>query len=279
MDRRNLSVQRRKIVINCSKEYLELVRNATLFDDPYMDVFFKDQPQLAQFVLRLILDKPDLVVESVRIQDTIPDLGSKTVRMDITATDSTGKLYDIEFQTVLGSNLKERGRFYQSKIDNDVLRKGDDYTRLPELYIIFICRGDVPGNGKPLDHFCTRNEEGIALGDGRHLIFINADHESDWRLKELMEDFKCPDPQKMRYNEIKERSIYLKVKEEGAMSMTPAMEKYSAYLRQEGKTEGILDLIRNALKKGKSPEAISDFTDWPVDEIKKIEQEMNTKPE
>lgn len=111
-------------MINCSKEYLELVRNATLFDDPYMDVFFKDQPQLAQFVLRLILDKPDLVVESVRIQDTIPDLGSKTVRMDITATDSTGKLYDIEFQTVLGSNLKERGRFYQSKIDNDVLRKG-----------------------------------------------------------------------------------------------------------------------------------------------------------
>lgn len=110
-------------MINCSKEYLELVRNATLFDDPYMDVFFKDQPQLAQFVLRLILDKPDLVVESVRIQDTIPDLGSKTVRMDITATDSTGKLYDIEFQTVLGSNLKERGRFYQSKIDNDVLRK------------------------------------------------------------------------------------------------------------------------------------------------------------
>lgn len=78
----------------------------------------------------------------------------------------------------------------------------------------------------------------------------------------------------MRYNELKERAVYLKEMEEGLMALSPAMEKYSAHLLQEGKKEGIQKIICNALKKGRSPEAISDITDVPIDEIQKIEQEM-----
>lgn len=83
----------------------------------------------------------------------------------------------------------------------------------------------------------------------------------------------------MRYNEIKERTTYLKEKEEGLMILTPEMEKFRNNAVKEGIKEGIRTIICNSLKKGKSPEAISDIVDVPVDEIKKIEQEMNTKPE
>lgn len=256
-------------MINISEDYQEAIRNATLFNDVYMNVFFKDQPKLVQFILCLILEKPDLT----------PDPVSKETRMDITATDGAGKLYDIEFQTVLEKDLIERQRYYHSQIDHDMLKKGNEYAKLPETYVLFICRGDAAGNKKPIDQFENKNKDGIPLNDGRHTIFINADHEGDWRLKDLMEDFKCPDPKQMRHNEIKERTTYLKEKEEGLMILTPEMEKFRNNAVKEGIKEGIRTIICNSLKKGKSPEAISDIIDVPVDEIRKIEQEMNTKPE
>lgn len=138
-------------MINISEDYQEAIRNATLFNDVYMNVFFKDQPKLVQFILRLILEKPDLT----------PDPVSKETRMDITATDGAGKLYDIEFQTVLEKDLIERQRYYHSQIDHDMLKKGDEYAKLPETYVLFICRGDAAGNKKPIDQFENKNEDGI----------------------------------------------------------------------------------------------------------------------
>lgn len=204
---------------------MELVRNATLFDDLYMNVFFKDQPELVQFILRLILDKPDLI---------------------------------------------ERGRYYLSKMDNDFLKQGEDYEKLSETYVIFVCRGDAVKTGNPLDDFVRRNAKGKELNDGHHLLFINADYDGQWSLKDLMADFKSPNPKQMRYNVLKERASYLKEKEEGLMYLTPEMEKFKANVIEEK----LRKIICNALKKGRSPEAISDITDVPIDEIQKIEQEM-----
>lgn len=34
-------------MINISEDYQEAIRNATLFNDVYMNVFFKDQPSLS----------------------------------------------------------------------------------------------------------------------------------------------------------------------------------------------------------------------------------------
>lgn len=117
--------------------------------------------KLVQFILRLILEKPDLIVENVNIQNVSPDPVSKETRMDITATDGAGKLYDIEFQTVLEKDLIERQRYYHSQIDHDMLKKGDEYAKLPETYVLFICRGDAAGNKKPIDQFENKNEDGI----------------------------------------------------------------------------------------------------------------------
>lgn len=209
-------------------------------------------------------------MESIQIQKVSPDPVYKETRMDITAKDSTGKQYDIEFQTTLEPNLKKRGRYYLSRMDYEYLKRGKDYEMLPETYVIFICRGDAVKNGKPIEDYTKKDSEGYALNDGQHLLFINADHEDDWRLKDLMEDFKSPNPKQMRYNVLKERASYLKEKEEGLMYLTPEMEKFKANAIEEK----LRKIICNALKKGRSPEAISDITDVPIDEIQKIEQEM-----
>lgn len=125
------------------EEFQKIIRSYTLFDDVYMNIFFKDEPEIIQFVLRLILDKPDLIVESVHIQDVMTDLVAKTSRLDILAKDKQDKQYNIEFQVELNPNLVKRGRYYLSQLDMQCIHRGEDYDQLPDTYVIFICRGDV----------------------------------------------------------------------------------------------------------------------------------------
>ena len=135
------------------EENLRLIQEFTLFDDLYMNVFFKDFEEGAQWMLRLILDDPQIEIESVRVQEVVLNLTSKTSRFDIAATDKKANHYDTEFQTVLYPDLKKRGRFYLSNEDMDMLPRGENYDTLADSYVIFICRGDVIGDGAPMHHF------------------------------------------------------------------------------------------------------------------------------
>ncbi len=73
------------------RRYKELVDRLTLLDDIYMKVFFKDSPECAEYVLRVILDKPDLLVKSVNTDYEIPSVGAKSVRLDVYAEDREGR--------------------------------------------------------------------------------------------------------------------------------------------------------------------------------------------
>ena len=57
------------------------------------------------------------------------------------------------------ADFPERARYYQSVIDMDNLSKGENYTRLKDTYIIFLCLKDVFRRGLPL-------EEVLALKGG-----------------------------------------------------------------------------------------------------------------
>ena len=77
------------------------------------------------------------------------------------------------------------------------------------------------GQGKPIHHFTMKDEYGNELDEGHHLIFIDASYAKDWPLKDLMDDFKQPDPNKMKYNILKERAMHFKEEEDGIMYVTP----------------------------------------------------------
>lgn len=220
------------------EENLRLIQEFTLFDDLYMNVFFKDFEEGAQWMLRLILDDPQIEIESVRVQEVVLNLTSKTSRFDIAATDKKTNHYDTEFQTVLYPDLKKRGRFYLSNEDMDRLPRGENYDTLADSYVIFICRGDVIGDGAPMHHFTMKDENGLELGDGQHLIFINADYAGDWRLKDLMEDFKEADPDKMRYDILKKKAERFKKEEVGIMYMNESLRDLVSKREQAAQLAG-----------------------------------------
>lgn len=240
----------RKCMFKIPEEHLQTIRRFCLFDDTYMNCYFKDFREGAEFLAQMILDVPDLRVDKAEIQEVLPNMTSRSPRLDVFAKDQKGNQYDIEFQTEINLDLIKRSRFYSSDLDVNLLKKGKDYSQLVESYIIFLCRGDVIGKNLPMHHFTMKDEHGNELADGRHIIFINADYPGDWRLKKLMEDLKQPDPQKMHYPILRKRAEYFKEMEDGIMYLNEDMQNLIDKSNQKANAE-----VKIAFEKMRKAEA------------------------
>ena len=108
---------------------LNIIKRWRLMDDDFMKRCFKDNIPAVECILRIIMEKPDLQVETVQIEDTIPNLSGHGIRMDVHATDSTGTEYDIEVQRADKGAGTKRARFNSSLLDLNSLRKGSDYEK------------------------------------------------------------------------------------------------------------------------------------------------------
>lgn len=70
------------------QEDLAKLRGLRPLDDDFMRCIFRDNKPLAQLVLRIILEKPDLIVERVETQRDAKRLaGARSVSFDVYATD------------------------------------------------------------------------------------------------------------------------------------------------------------------------------------------------
>ena len=127
------------------------IRQSCLMDDAYMAKFFDRNIKCTQLVLRIILEKEDLIVKRVKTQKKLKGSPNKhEIRLDVYAIDSEGKEYDIEIQKVSSKASPKRARFYSALIDANMLNKNEDYDKLRESIIIFITEHDVLGEGLPL---------------------------------------------------------------------------------------------------------------------------------
>ncbi len=45
-----------------------------------------------------------------------------------------------------------------------------------------------------------KDEYGNQLGDGHYIVFVDADYDGEWRLKDLMSDFKAKSPETVKYD-------------------------------------------------------------------------------
>lgn len=59
---------------------------------------FEDHDECAELVLRIIMNKEDLKVLHSKTEYVIQNLQGRSVRLDVKATDSENKEYDIEVQ-------------------------------------------------------------------------------------------------------------------------------------------------------------------------------------
>ena len=94
--------------------------------------------------------------------------------MDVNARSEYEVNYNIEAQNSKDHNIVKRSRFYQGQMDVAELKPGDDYNKLPEGFVIFICTFDPFNRGLYRYTFVERCEEdGEPLGDGTCKIFLN----------------------------------------------------------------------------------------------------------
>ncbi|MBR0151594.1 MAG: hypothetical protein IJP89_09550 [Synergistaceae bacterium] len=226
--------------------FREKIKLATLMDDPFMREFFTDNIPGVQLMLRIIMAKPDLVVESVNVQYVLrAGEGSRYVRVDVYAVDSDNRHYDIEIQNASSGASPQRARHNSAMMDVNLLKTGENPIVLKEResVVIFITEKDVLGEGEPI-YIIDRviEKSGRKFNDGSHIVYVNASHQDlSTELGKLMHDFHCVKPEDMIFPEIAEKAAEVKGSEK--MGVWAEME-------QEAIAEGIAEGMAKGIAKG-----------------------------
>ena len=248
-------------------EDLERIRNFRLMDDDFMKVCFEDNVEATELVLRIILNKPDLRVTKVISQKLMKNLLGRDIQLDIDATDSENKEYDIEIQRDDYGADPKRARYHSSILDAHLLKSGQNFKDLPETYVIFITEHDVFGEGEPI-YVINRTIEGSSrqFNDGEHIIYVNGEATNqETELGRLMHDFACTSADDMYYEELAERVRYYKEDEKGVESMCKAIEE----MRNEVAREVALKVERETTYRVRYENATSMLknTDLTVEQV------------
>ena len=223
------------------KRYFAMIQDMCLMDDIFFCRCFDGNIECTQYVLRIIMDKPDLIVKSAKSQYGVENISGRGVRLDVLAVDGAGKLYNIEVQRKDDGAVPQRARYNSSMLDADNLEKGAKFTDLPETFVIFITERDVLNGGKQIYHIERIIKElGKSFGDGSQIIYVNGSIRGGSRLGDLMHDFFCRNPSDMKNKPLATRTKFVKNNEKEAQGMSDYMER----LKEEGRIENLLENIR-----------------------------------
>lgn len=230
------------------ERHLQRIKLLRLFDDDFFTRCFEGSIECTELLLHIILEKPDLQVEEVKVQHTIKNLQGRSVRLDIYAADSAGIPYNIEIQRDDRGAGARRARFNSSIIDANILQSGGETDRLPENFVIFITEHDAIGGNRPVYHINrVIQETGCLFGDGSHILYVNGAWRDDSPVGRLMHDFSCTDPDQMYYELLAGRMRYFKEDKEGVHTMCKIFEDYGKEIAREVTKEVTREVTREKL--------------------------------
>ena len=130
-------------------------------------------------ILRAIL--PELKITAVKRRENEHPVNylafddERGVRFDAIIEDDRERFYDVEMQVANQPGLGKRVRYYQAQIDQEMLKKGEDYDDLRESYVIFFCAFDPCGQDRRLYqfHYYEDVDRQLRLPTNSHVILIN----------------------------------------------------------------------------------------------------------
>ena len=250
------------------QEDLQRLRGFRLLDDDFLTKCFEGDTASIELVLQIVLEKPDLKVLDVRTQVFVENLLNRSVRLDILAMDSTGAKLNVEVQRSDKGAGRKRARYNSSMMDANLLKKGEDFDKLPETWVIFITENDVMGKGLPLYPIerCFLGT-GERFEDGSHILYVNGAYRSDTPIGKLMHDFSCTDAADMYYGTLADRVRFFKESKEGIEIMCRAMED----MRNQTLKEGMKEVALRMLAAGKyALEEIVNISGLSLEEVKQL---------
>lgn len=153
------------------------MNNEISIQDDFVFGSVMSNKRLCQRLIQLIL--PRLKIERIEfptVQKTVQESQfSRGVRFDVYTKDQDGVVYEIDMQVRHTLGLPQRVRYYQGRIDSEMLKHGQQYASLRQSYVIFICPFDPFGQGRhryDFINYCKQNKS-LELDDGRTAIFLN----------------------------------------------------------------------------------------------------------
>ncbi len=122
------------------EEKRKKLERCCLMSDGIMTMAFNGNNKLTEHVLRILLERDDIHVVSVKTQEWIPGMSvdSHSARLDIHAVDADGVHYDIEMQKVHEKGLVNRGFDYGDKLKHINHKIGQDYEHVPKVMVLFL---------------------------------------------------------------------------------------------------------------------------------------------
>ena len=247
------------------QEDLQRLRDLRPIDDDFMRCLFKDNIPLAEFVLRIITDKQDLIITDCETQKDMKRLaGAHSICLDAYGTDADGKRYDLEIQRQEKGADPHRARYHSSVMDVENLRSGQEFRELPDTYTIFITEKDFYGKGMPIYPIERINlATDKPFEDGEHILYVNGQYRGDSDIGKLMHDFNCSSADDMNFELMAERTRYLKENPKGVEEMCKVME--------DMRNESLKEVAKRMLADGMlTLEKIAEYVGLPLDEVKKL---------
>ena len=229
---------------------LQRIRGFRLIDDDFMNACFDGNIEGTELLLRIILNEPDLTVSRVETQKLLKNLAGRDIWLDIDAT-SCGKEYNVEIQRADKGAEPERARVHSSYLDSHALKPREDYSAIPNSYVIFITENDVLGGGLPIYHVRDTIEQmnDKEFPDRRHIIYVNgADQNASTDLGKLMHDFFCTKAVDMNFKVLADRVRYFKESDEGVKHMCKVLEDMREETAREQETKTLADTARNLME-------------------------------
>ena len=250
--------------------------------DNFMFAKVMEDKTTCKSVLELLLDiKIDRLSYPEYEKTVLPGLDGKSIRLDVHTSDSQ-RDFDIEIQTTLYKELRERSRYYQSLMDVDSLKKGHSYEDLKDNIIIFICLEDLFGLGLPVYTFenTCRENNSLRLEDRTVKVFYNC---SKWMYAASKDKAEFL---KFLLTDNAESSLCKKLKErEKEIKMTArAQKEYMDYCmlkqacidygKEEGRSEAKLEAARNLINLGVSLDIIAQAQGLSLEQVRELAEEL-----
>lgn len=255
------------------QEDLQRLRGFRLIDDDFMNACFDGYIEGAELLLRIILDKPEIRVKSSTTQKRLKNLLGRDVCLDIDANDDSGKKYNIEIQRSDKGADRKRARYHSSILDAHQLKTGDDFSNLPETFVIFITENDVIGGGLPIytiDRQITNMNQ--PFDDGEHIIYVNGENRNaSTELGLLMHDFFCTDADDMHYKELADKVRYFKEDEKGVAAMCKVLEDMRNESARAAVEHRNVEVANTLLKLGKLTfEEVAESAGLTIEQVKQL---------
>ena len=242
---------KRKMINALEKK--KIIASLTLMDDLFMQVVLEEQA-CTEYILQTILDKSSLKLKEQRLQKRLSNLHGRAVVLDCLCADDKGLLYNIEVQNASSGAIPKRARYHAALMDTHSLKKGQNFSKLPESYVIFITDKDVLGEREQLYQIeRVIRKSGSLFKDGSHILYFNTARQEDNALGKLARDFKEANPKAIQSEVLSHRVASLKegkLDREGEKKMNVLLEKYRKKAVEEGIEKGIEKGLAQGMQQG-----------------------------